>query len=115
MKQLFAALACAGFVSVSLAQGPGTGPGGGQGPGAGMKGPGMMMGRGNTPGWSLMTAQERKEHHDKMMGTKSKGECMALHDDHRKMMEQRAKEKGKTMPVPKQNVCDMMEKRGAFK
>ena len=48
--------------------GPGMGPGGGMG-GMGPGGKGMQyrFNKDNTPGWSLMTPEERTAHHDKMM------------------------------------------------
>ncbi len=121
MKRFIAAMLCAGFASIGIAQVPGAGPGTGQGPGPEKKGHGMHHGMGmkfgssNTSGWSMMSKEERKAHHDKMMSAKSMSECVALHDDHRKMMEQRAKDKNITLPQPKRNPCEVMEKRGAFK
>jgi hypothetical protein len=52
-------------------------------------GRGMMIGRANTPGWSMMSAQERKAHHEQMRNVKSYDECMAKHTEHRKLMEER--------------------------
>jgi hypothetical protein len=119
MKRLIAAMVCVGFASAGIAQGAAAGAGQGQGQGEGqrhgMHGMGMKFGSGNTPGWSMMSKEERKEHHDKMMSAKTMGECTALHEDHRKLMEQRAKEKNKTLPQPKHNPCEMMQKNGAFK
>jgi hypothetical protein len=125
MKRLIAAMVCVGFAGAGIAQGPGAGAGTGPGPGKGqgqgqgqgqgMHGMGMKFGSSNTSGWSMMSKEERKEHHDKMMSAKTMGECTALHDDHRKIMEQRAKDKNTTLPQPKHNPCEMMQKRGAFK
>jgi hypothetical protein len=120
MKRLIAAMVCVGFVSAGIGQvfgaGTGTEPASEKGQGMhGMHGMGMKFGSGNTPGWSMMSKEERKEHHDKMMSAKTMGECTALHEDHRKLMEQRAKEKNQTLPQPKHNPCEMMEKHGAFK
>jgi hypothetical protein len=119
MKRLIAAMVCVGFASIGIAQGPGTGagtePSPGKGQGQGMHRMGMKFGSANTPGWSMMSKEERKEHHDKMMSAKTMGECTALHEDHRKLMEQRAKDKNTTLPQPKHNPCEMMQKHGAFK
>lgn len=112
---------------------PGMGPGmGGMGPGSGM-GPGQGMGPGagigpgggkpmrfsfnkdNTTGWTLMSAEERTAHRDKMRGAKTHDECKTLQDEHHKAMEVRAKEKGVTLPAPRQNGCDRMKARGFFK
>lgn len=120
MKRFVAAIVCVGFASIGIAQAPATGAAQEQGKtqekGHGMHhGMGMKFSSGNTPGWSMMSKEERKAHHDKMMSAQSMGECTALHDDHRKMMEQRAKDKNTTLPQPKHNPCEMMQKRGAFK
>ena len=106
--------------------GPGQGMGQGMGPGAGM-GPGQGMGPGggrgkrfnfnkdNTPGWKLMSAEERTAHRDKMRGAKTYDECKAVQDEHHKAMEARAKEKGVTLAAPRFNGCDRMKARGFFK
>lgn len=106
-----------------LAQ-PGTGMGGGAGPGSGM-GPGAGMGQGagkgmrldqdNTLGWSMMSAEERTAHQSKMMSAKSYDECKVIQAEQHKIMEARAKEKGQTMPAPRQNGCDRMKAQGMFK
>lgn len=98
--------------------GPGNGPG--MGPGAGMgKGGGRAMrytfNRDNTPGWSLMSAEERTAYHDKMLAAKSYDECKALQDEQHQAMAARAKEQGKTLRGPRRNACDNMKARGFFK
>ena len=100
--------------------GPGMGPGGGMGPGMG---PGMGGGRGmrfdfnkdNTPGWSLMTPEERTAHREKMLAAKTPEECKAVQEEHHKQMAARAKEKGQTLRGPRQNACDRMKARGFYK
>ena len=104
---------------------PGPGGGMGAGPGAGMgPGPGrghkalrprFQFNRDNTYGWALMTAQERTAHHDRMLAAKTYDECKAVQDEQHALMEARAKEKGKTLPAPRQNGCDRMKARGLFK
>ena len=106
--------------SVLAQPGPGMGPGGGMGPGMG---PGMGgMGPGgkgmqyrfnkdNTPGWSLMTPEERTAHHNAMMAAKTYEECKAAQVAQHKQMEARAKEQGKTLPGPRQNACERMKAR----
>ncbi len=113
MKALIPTLAAASLALAStfaFAQGtPGYGPGGGPGG----KGPGWRFNSGNTAGWSLMTAQERTEHRDKMLGLKSYEECKAYQDSHHKLMAERAKEKGRPVPaVPRQNMCDRLKGAG---
>jgi hypothetical protein len=94
----------------ALAQGaPGYGPGGGP---AG-KGQGWRFNSGNTSGWSLMTPQERTEHRGKMLGFKTYEECKAYQAEHHRLMEARAREKGKAIPAaPRQNLCDRMKSAG---
>jgi hypothetical protein len=62
-----------------------------------------------------MTAEERSAHRDKMLAAKTYDECKAMQDEHYKAMEERAKEKGVTLPAPRQNGCDRMKARGLFK
>lgn len=69
----------------------------------------------NTPGWSLMTAQERAEHRSKMRAAKTYDECKALQEEQHKTMEARAKEKGVTLTAPRHNGCDVMKARGIIK
>ena len=119
----FAALLGAMLVAPVFAQsGQGMGPGGGMGGGMGQgMGPGGGQGRGyqfnkdNTPGWSLMTPEERTAHHNAMMSAKTYEECKAAQEAQHKQMEARAKEKGATLPAPRQNACDRMKARGFYK
>ncbi len=92
--------------------GPGMGGMGGMGPGQGR---GFAFNKGNTPGWTLMTAEERTAHRDKMLAAKTYDECRAMQDEHHKAMEERAKEKGVALPAPRQNGRDRMKARGLFK
>lgn len=66
----------------------------------------------NTPGWSLMTPEERTAHRDRMHSAKSVDECRAYHDEHRKQMEARAKEQGKSLRPSRTEPCAMMQRRG---
>jgi hypothetical protein len=123
----FAALLGASLAAPVLAQpGQGMGPGGGMGPGMGPGGGMGGMGPGakgmryqfnkdNTPGWSLMTPEERTAHHNAMMSAKTYEECKAAQEAQHKQMEARAKEKGATLPGPRQNACDRMKARGFYK
>lgn len=89
---------------------PGIGPGG-RGPRGGM----MRFDEKNTPGWSLMTTQERDAHRDKMHTFKTVDECRAYHDDHVKLMDARAKEQGKSFKPFRGDPCTTMQKRGFMK
>jgi len=101
--------------------GQGMGPGGGMGPGAGGMGPGggkamrFNFDKNNTPGWALMSAEERTAHSSKMRNAKTYDECKSLQTEHHQAMEVRAKEKGVTLPAPRDNGCDRMKARGFFK
>ncbi len=117
------ALLGAALAAPVLAQpGPGIGAGpgmqnGGPGPGGpgarGMRG--MRFDNSNTPGWTLMTPQERTANQIKMRAVKTYDECKLLQTEQHKTMEARAKEKGVTLPAPRQNGCDRMKARGLIK
>ncbi|MDD2925090.1 hypothetical protein [Rhodoferax sp.] len=120
---LAALLGAALSVTVLAQPGPGPGPGAG-GPmmqGASQAGPAargmrnMRFDKNNTPGWSLMTAEERRAFQTKMHAVKTYEECKLLQTEHHTAMEARAKEKGVTLPTPRQNGCDNMKARGFIK
>ncbi|WP_126444972.1 hypothetical protein [Sulfuricystis multivorans] len=68
-----------------------------------------------TPGWTLMTPEERSEWANKMREVKTYEECKALQEEHQRAMEERAKEKGVKLMPPRQNGCDVMKARGFIK
>lgn len=83
----------------------------GIGPGWGRGMMGGRFGAGITPGWALMTDEERAAHRSAMRGMKSYEECAAYRDQHHKAMETRAKEHGTTLPVqPRRDVCAALKK-----
>ena len=84
------------------------------GPGAGGMGK-MRIDRANTPGWTLMTGQERIANQNRMRETKTYEECLRVQTEHRAAMETRAKEKGLTLRTPRQNACDVAKTRGWVK
>jgi hypothetical protein len=72
---------------------------------------GWHMNRDNTPGWSMMSRAERKEHHDKMMVMTDRAACMAYMEQHHAKMAARAKERGRTLPAkPRQDACAALKK-----
>lgn len=79
------------------------------------QGPRYRFNQNNTPGWTLMTPEERAEHQKKMLAAKTYEECKQIQEEHHKMMEARAKEKGVTLNAPRYNACDRMKARGFFK
>ena len=83
--------------------------------GAGGRGRGMYFNQNNMAGWSLMTPEERSAQQAKMRSAGSLAECQSLQAEHRSVMEARAKEKGITLPTPRQNGCQRMQARGLFK
>lgn len=112
-------------VGVAVAQ-PGGGPGPGAGPGAGPaasapgKGMGMGPGAGRgaarwgsdaTPGWALMTQQERNEHRERMRSMKTYEECKTYQEQHHEQMAARAKERGgKVLAQPRRDACGGLKK-----
>lgn len=116
------ALLGAALAAPTFAQ-PGSGMGGGGGMGPGMGGMGgmgpgkgrMALNQDNTPGWSLMTAEERSAHQQKMWSFKTFDECKAYQAEHHTAMTAKAKEQGKTLPAPRANACDRMKARGQIK
>ena len=90
-------------------------PGNGmRGQGMGGRGHGMRFNQNNMAGWSLMTPEERSAQQTKMRSAGSLAECQTLLAEHRSVMEARAKEKGITLPTPRQNGCQRMASRGFF-
>lgn len=101
--------------------------GGGRGA-AGMGGMGGMNGMGpcdgagwataydqdSVRGWSLMTPAERATFQRQMRDVKTYEQCIAVQTEHRGAMEVRAKERGVTLPTPRQNVCETLKARGVI-
>lgn len=112
-----AALAAALSASVWAQSGPVAGNGMGAGPGSGQMGGmrGMRFNQTNTPGWTLMTPEERTAIQTKMRAVKTYEECKLVQSEQHAAMEVRAKEKGVTLNVPRQNGCDRMKARGFIK
>jgi len=104
---LVAAAAAAAFAFAANAQPYGPGPGPGYG-----AGPGPRFNDRTTPGWSLMTAQERREHQERMRAFTSYEECNAYMVEHHKLMAERAKARGGKLrgagPGPG---CDWLKKK----
>ena len=85
----------------------------GMGGGPGMRGMGFNQ---NSSGvWSLMTPEERTANQIKMRAVKTYDECKLVQTEQRTLMEVRAKEKGVTLPTPRQNACDNLKARGLIK
>ena len=61
--------------------------------------------------WQMMSEQERQEHRTKMQNMNTEEERNRYRLEHRKMMEQRAKEKGKSLSDMPRNRNNMMDDR----
>lgn len=109
-KVIFAAAVAAASAS-SMAQVGSPGPKT-QLSGPASSGPDMGMGRGGhwgrsyTPGWAMMTQQERDEHRERMRSMQSYDECKAYRQQHHEKMVERAKERGAKPPLePRRDAC----------
>ena len=75
--------------------------------GMGGMGPGMGPGMGRserwgpdvTPGWAMMSEEERRAHMTQMQGARTRQECQKLMEQQHALMAQRARERGVTMPA----------------
>lgn len=74
---------------------------------------GMHSGPDNTAGWSMMSPQERKDHHAKMEGLKSSEDCKAYMAEHHAQMASRAKERGVKLHEPRHSMCKPMKRAPA--
>lgn len=99
------------LASCALAQ---PGPGGGQGMGPGTGG-GFRFNQENTPGWMMMTQEERTAHHQRMMSMRSYDECRTYMEEHRKLMQERAQQKGVNPPMGRADMCERMLEAGRFR
>jgi hypothetical protein len=110
LRKLAAAAALLLLAAAAPAQ-PGPGPGASAprgGPGA-MGGSGRMGGRWGsdfTPGWSMMSPEERQAHRARMGAMNNHDECKSYLQQHHDQMAARAKEKGRPMPAqPRRDAC----------
>lgn len=100
------ALLLAVGAATALAQ-MGPGMGGGMG-----RGGGWRVTQGNTPGYALMTAAERSAHQTKIGSLRTYAECKAYMDEHHRMMETRAKERGTKLMMMRADPCSDMKAAG---
>jgi hypothetical protein len=84
----------------------------GMGPAAAQKAaPAARHGSDYTPGWSMMSKQERDEHRKRLQEMKTYEECRAYLDQHRTQMEARAKEQGrKALAQARRDACAALKK-----
>jgi hypothetical protein len=79
------------------------------------QGKGYRFNQKNTPGWTLMTPEERADFRGKMLASKTYDECKEVQAKHHELMMKRAQDKGVTLNMPKTNACDRMKARGMIK
>lgn len=98
-----------------MGSGMGSGMGGMGGMGMGGMGMGSMgagMARGGadvTPGWSMMSEEERQAHMAQMQGARTRGECLQIMEQHHAQMQQRALERGMSPPSgPPMRACQSL-------
>ena len=94
-----------------LAQSGGSG-GHGMGPASAQKSaPAPRYGTDYTPGWSMMSKEERDAHRKRLHELKIYEDCRAYLDQHREQMAQRAQEKGgKALAQPRRDACAGLKK-----
>lgn len=105
---LIALLLGLGATTALAELGTGIGPGTRQGMGPSV---GWAVSQENTPGYALMTAEERNAHRDQMRSVKSYEECKTYMDDHHRKMQARAKERGSALQVMRADPCRNMKAR----
>lgn len=69
----------------------------------------------NVPGWSLMSSGERAEHHRRLTSMTTVDECREYMTAHQERMENRARERGKTVRSPRYDVCEQMVRKGLLR
>lgn len=69
----------------------------------------------NTVGWQIMTPEERKDHQDRLTNFSSYSSCRDYIDTHNQIMEERAKKSGISQPAMRENPCDTIRAKGAFR
>ena len=72
----------------------------------------FQFGEENVPGWALMSSAERVEHHQKLLGFKRLVDCRTYMEEHRRKMEERARERNRIPRVPRFDVCEQLKSRG---
>lgn len=60
----------------------------------------------NTRGWQLMTPEERIEHQATIRGFKAYEQCREYQIRHHERMQQRARERGLTLPARRRDFCE---------
>lgn len=68
--------------------------------------PDASVGHDDTPGWSLMSREERRQHREKLHSMKAYDECRSYLDKLREQMRERARKQGRSLPqAPRRDAC----------
>ncbi len=66
---------------------------------------GARVGPRYTPGWSMMSKEERAQHRSQMRAAKTPEECRQLMEEHHRLMERRAADRGTPLRTPPRAAC----------
>ena len=72
-------------------------------------------GAGNTPGWHLMSPDERVEYQRHMRGFDDARGCAAYQAEHRARMAERARKHGAALPQDIADGCEQLRRQGQLK
>lgn len=104
------AQAVAGAASTASATAPGARPGA-RGPMGPRHGMGGRWGPDVTPGWSMMTPAERRDHQARMQSMTDYADCRAYMDEHHQEMVKRAAASGVAGPMqPRHDACARLKR-----
>ena len=63
----------------------------------------------NTRGWQFMSPEERIEHQTRIRSFTTLEECRSYQLSHHQLMEERARQRGMTMPGGGQDICEHLK------
>jgi hypothetical protein len=65
----------------------------------------------STPGWSMMSPEERQAHRYRIQSASSREDCARYMEQHHQRMIERAKQRGESLPAPvRPDVCAGMNR-----
>lgn len=67
----------------------------------------------NTRGWQFMTPPERIEHQARIRGFTTLEACRAYQQEHHRLMQARARDRGLAMPAGGRDICEHLKPRGS--
>ena len=65
-----------------------------------------------TPGWSMMTPEERRAYSDKMRSFLAADECRSYNQQHMAEMQARAQERGRSVNSAATDPCTLLQQQG---